>query len=88
MSWLEDMIEPGIREQVKLLRENGFNTVSSCGHTFIVNMEIMNDGELRRLDQLLFNNRYRNYRILVEIRRVDGALTGPFAEIYFDSSEL
>lgn len=70
--WYEEYIEEPIRDLVKLLRENGFNTECSCGHEMYVQCQVIQDGSLKRLDDLLFNNDYRNYKIEVSIERIDG----------------
>lgn len=72
MDWYVENIEEPIRKEVKLLRENGFNTECSCGHTRYVQCQCMLDGELWRLDKLLYNNGYENYTIVVDIKRIDG----------------
>ena len=69
--WHDD-IEPLIRGTVRLLRENGFNTESSCGHKMSVQCQYLTDGELQRLDCLLYENGYRNYIIEAFIKRADG----------------
>ena len=53
MNWY-DALEPEIREIVKLLRDNGFNTTCSCGHAMWVEM----DGDEREIESL--------YNLLVE----------------------
>ena len=73
-SWYEEAIEPGIRNQVRLMRDNGFNTTSSCGHVGYVELTLCHDGELMRLDYLLFNEGYRNYAIESRVGRTDGHL--------------
>jgi hypothetical protein len=72
--WYTDYIEKGVRPVVKLLRDNGFNTVCSCGHEMYVDSEYYRDDELHALDELLFNNGYRNYSIACELERIDGAI--------------
>lgn len=54
MGWLEDNIEEPVRDVVKHLRDNGFNTECSCGHEMYVQLGHSLDGELMRLHQLLF----------------------------------
>jgi len=71
MSWY-DTIEPGIRSVVRLLRDNGFNTECSCEHERYVQCAYSADGELARLDNLLFNAGYCDYSLEVEIIREDG----------------
>ena len=67
-----DIIEPKIRPTVKLLRNNGFNTICSCEHEMYVQCDILIDGEMKRLDDLLFNHNYRDYKIIFQIERIDG----------------
>ena len=67
MNWYEEYIEEDIRPLVRLLRDNGVNSVSSCGHD-------MYDGEMKRIDDLLFNNGFRNYRLNFWVMRKDGHL--------------
>lgn len=69
MNWY-DCIEPKIKPLVKLLRDNGFNTECSCEHEMYVQCQY--NGEIKRLDDLLFNNGFRNYYIKIEINRIDG----------------
>ena len=72
--WLEKYIEEPVRGTVKLLRDNGFNTESSCGHKMWVQCGYVTDAEIMRLDDLLFNNGYRDYTIDVWVNRKDGWL--------------
>jgi hypothetical protein len=71
MNWLENNIEEPIRDTVKLLRDNGFNTECSCGHNMTVQCNYLADGEIQRLHCLLASNGYRNYSLIVhlEVRR-------------------
>lgn len=63
MSWYEENVEEGVREAVRLLRDNGFNTTCSCHHDLQVTLDICLGGELRRLHDLLYNSGLRNYSI-------------------------
>lgn len=72
VDWYEENIEPEVREVVRLLRDNGINTVCSCGHEKTVQCEYSNDGFVRNVDYLLFNTGYRNYTIDVHLNRDDG----------------
>ena len=71
MNWY-DCIELNIKPIVKLLRDNGFNTECSCEHEMYVQCQFIQDGELKRLDDLLFNNGFRDYVIMSEIKRIEG----------------
>jgi len=72
MNWYEKNIEAGIRKQVKLLRDNGFNTGCSCAHKMYVQCQYVADGEIKRLHDILFNNGYIDYIISIELRVVEG----------------
>jgi hypothetical protein len=54
MNWYEENIEEPIRDVVKHLRDNGFNTECSCGHEMYIQIGHSLDGELMRLHSLLF----------------------------------
>ena len=73
-NWYEEYIEEPVRNAVKLLRDNGFNTECSCGHGMYVQCSYLADGEIKRLDDLLFNNEYRDYEMNVWVHRKDGGL--------------
>jgi len=72
MDWYEECIEEPIRDLVKLLRDNGFNTECSCGHEMYVQCQYLLDGEIFRLHKLLFNAGYRDYEIDLKVRVMDG----------------
>ena len=72
MNWYEKNIEKPVRQLVKLLRENGFNTECSCGHKMYVQCQYTTDGEIKRLDNFLFDNGYRNYEIQIFLTRING----------------
>jgi hypothetical protein len=74
MDWYEKHIEKDIRPLVKLLRNNGFNTESSCGHKMYVQCQNILDGELKRLHNLLYNNNYKNYEINMQLNCIDGCI--------------
>lgn len=53
-----------IRKLLRLLRNNGFNTVSSCGHdNILVQMETYADSDMTRLYNLLAENGYISFVI-------------------------
>lgn len=72
MTWYEEMIEPGIRSIVKLLRDNGFNTVSSCEHKMQVDIDFLPDGEIQRMHNLLYNQGYRDYTLIFKLEVREG----------------
>jgi pyrrolidone-carboxylate peptidase len=65
--WYEEHIEEPVRELVKLLRNNGFNTECSCGHEMYVQCNYILDGEIQRLHNLLTSSGYENYDVVVSI---------------------
>jgi hypothetical protein len=83
MDWYEEYIEEPIRDLVKLLRDNGFNTQCSCGHKMYVECQypMGEGGEMFRLDQLLYNKGYRDYEISMVLKRRDGYISGSSLEI-------
>ncbi len=72
VNWYEENIEVGIRKEVKLLRDNGFNTECSCEHEMYVQCRPVLDGEIYRLHCILFNNGYRDYTISIRLKVTDG----------------
>lgn len=53
--WYDDNIEEGVRDVVRALRDNGFNTESSCHHDMSVQMQYLPDGSVQRLHNLMWN---------------------------------
>ena len=84
-NWYEQNIEKPVRDVVKLLRDNGFNTICSCGHKKYIQCSYYEDGELKRLKDLLFNQGYRNFTISLEVQIIDG-FTYPSLEITFNEA--
>ena len=56
--WYEERIEEPVRDIVKLLRDNGFNTECSCGHNMEVQCQYLIDGEFFELHKLIYNYLY------------------------------
>lgn len=76
MDWYNN-IESGIREVVKLLRDNGFNTTCSCHHDMSIEGDLVIDRELKRLHDLLYNYYHEkqlipNYEIHFMVKIQDG----------------
>jgi len=88
-NWFEENIEEKIRPTVKLLRDNGFNTECSCGHKMYVQCQwpMNDDGEFFRLDQLLYNNGYRTYKIEAWLHRCNGVIMFSGFEVKFKNDE-
>jgi len=55
MSDWYDSIEEPIRDVVKLLRDNGFNTMNSCGHEMTIECNHFLNGESKRLYYLVYD---------------------------------
>lgn len=67
--WYEQNIEEGVRDIVRHLRNNGFNTECSCEHEMFVQIGHSLDGELMRLHSLLFSYfARRDEKVSYEIR--------------------
>lgn len=67
LEWYERFIEKPIQPLVKLLRDNGFETFSSCGHEMNCYCHYLMDGEIKRLYDLLINNGFLHFFIEVKI---------------------
>ena len=63
MTWYQDAIEEPIRGVVHHLRDNGFNTICSCGHKMEIDLILQTDGEMKRLHDCLFNAGFRDYEV-------------------------
>ena len=62
-TWYEEFVEEPIRPVVKLLRDNGINTTSSCGHAMTVEFDLFTGGDLDRVNDLLFCAGYFHFEI-------------------------
>ena len=51
-NWYDDLIDEPVRDLVKILRNNGFNTTGSCGHEMNIEGDIVMDCELQRLHKI------------------------------------
>lgn len=79
MNWYDENIESEIRELVKILRNNGFNTTSSCGHKMEIEGDIFIDYDLKKMNDLLFNYFYErncipNYEIIFSVKVQNGII--------------
>ena len=87
--WYEEAIEEPIRDLVRLLRDNGFNTFCSCGHKMYVQCSYLPDGEIQRLHDLLFVHFYDKmpippeYDITMHLHVADGHVFEPLLTIQF-----
>lgn len=62
MEWY-DNIELPIRDVVRLLRNNGWNTICSCGHEMKITIDIFPIRHVNELEELLKINGYKHYSI-------------------------
>ena len=88
LTWYEEFIEEPIRDVVKLLRDNGFNTTCSCGHTMDVTGEFMPDYDIKRMHDLLYNhlvsiNKLPDYEITYHMKVREGQLVLHYWHIQF-----
>lgn len=61
-----DQIEEPVRKLVRLLRNNGFNTICSCGHNNplpYVQMEWYAHEDILKLYNLLWDSGYKNFEL-------------------------
>ncbi len=65
-SWYDEL-EPGIREAVRLLRDNGFNTWCSCGHTLEIELVAQHADDGERLATLLYEAGHRGFVVRTHI---------------------
>lgn len=79
-------IEEPIRDAVRLLRDNGFNTTCSCGHDMYVDIELGNHmDEVERIANLLVENGYKGFKIECILRVPFGGLYYRRATIHFNT---
>jgi len=64
-----DCIEPGVRELVRLLRNNGVNTTCSCEHAMVVEADASVEDSLRSIYDLLVENGYGDFRAELTVYR-------------------
>ena len=84
-NWYLEIEEP-VREIVKTLRDNGINTVCSCGHEMTIQTDLQLNGQLWDIHKVLFNYLTErgmpvNYDIEVHLVVKDGWLRQYFADI-------
>ena len=89
-----DGLEPGIRDVVRLLRDNGFNTTCSCEHNMEIQLaDIQHASDAERLAILLVETGYKGFVIRVHIEVPPGGywarsmavkLSWPFGGACFD----
>ncbi len=84
-----DNIEPGVREVVRLLRNNGYNTIMSCEHTMTVSCEFYIDDykKLSDLYDLLQNNGYSEFEIHVQLSSKSRHFPDTWLQVTFPKTE-
>lgn len=85
MDWYSTIEEP-VREIVRQLRDNGINTICSCGHEMWVQAELNLDGQLFTLHKALATYLFErglqaNYEIEIHLVVTDGWPRQYFADI-------
>lgn len=66
-NWYERNIEPEVRDLVRLLRNNGYNTFRSCGHDEWISFAVEDPKEAWTLMLFLRERNYENFEIHFEI---------------------
>lgn len=79
-------IEEPIRGIVRELRDNGINTVCSCGHEMYVDADLSIDTQLKRMHDITYTWLVKNgepveYSIVVHLVVTKGIVSQCFAEI-------
>ena len=90
-TWYEENIEEPIRPLVKLLRDNGFNTTTSCGHIPkpYVQMDWPSDDDITKLYVLLIGNGFKNFQIVAYWSKFDDQQDSRMLEVkFFTKSRL
>lgn len=69
MSDFYDQIEEQVRPVVRMLRDNGVNTTSSCHHDMTIEIELGSHlDEVEKIGQLLVEAGYNTFKIDVILR--------------------
>lgn len=82
MSDWYNTIEPGIREVVRLLRDNGINTTCSCEHEMIVQFDVVWMEDVDRAYNALVNNGHHGFRIETQLHAPPDGFPTRRATIY------
>jgi len=82
-----DNIEEPIRELVRTLRDNGINTVCSCGHKMYIQADLIPDAQLQTIHKNTYNylvgtgDLEPNYTIDIHMVVKKGIISRCFAEL-------
>jgi predicted oxidoreductase len=83
MNWYKENIEPGIRDLVRLLRDNGVNTECSCEHKMYIQFQVIPGNDAASVvDTILFNSGYTDYLIEITVQRLFGSLMA-YGTVFF-----
>lgn len=64
LNWYEENIEEPVRDIVRLLRNNGINTINSCGHNMTIECSTYNPGDdIDKINNLLKDAGYPFFKI-------------------------
>jgi len=64
-TWYDEIIEEPIRDLIYLLRNNGFNTINSCGHEMFIQVMPYRDlgNEVKGIFDLLISENYLDFEV-------------------------
>jgi len=80
-----EYIDQPIREAVRLLRNNGFNTTCSCGSKMTIEIDLGNHlDEAERMANLLYDKRYKGFKIECILQAPPGGVWIRRAILYLD----
>jgi len=85
-------IEEPVRDLIKHLRNNGINTVCSCGHEMYIQADLIPDGELKHIHDLIYcwlaeNQKPINYSIEIHLAVSKGIIVQCFVHITLDKNK-
>jgi hypothetical protein len=92
-NWYVENVEEPVRDIVQLLRNEGFNTESSCGHNMEIQCKYFLDEEINRLHKLLYHYLHDKglpitYEITVTIKVLAGSILRSTIHIQFLKKKL
>jgi hypothetical protein len=72
--WYDKYVESGLRDIVRLLRDNGFNTTYSCHHAMVVEMESYKIEDVAELYDLLVGHGYDGFTAEMALYKQEGQM--------------
>ena len=85
MTEFYENIEEPIRDLIRFLRDNGFNTTCSYGHKMYIELDFIDSSEIEQLFYLLFNNGYRGFKINASIQSPPDGFAVKRATVHFNT---